>query len=308
MLCVGVFMLLAIYGVCVFVCIGYIAKLLRLVGNRESGILLGFLLNFALPAQIFNGTYHAHIDGMFLQVCLIGFLCSISGGIALFTIGKILKVNRDSLITMSFMGAFGNTLFLGLPIVNGALGEVYANKVIIYDQIVTGIPIAFLAPLILSMGGKGGFRPRAVALRLFQSPLFLALLMGLLLKAFPLSIPDELFFPLKSLAQTATPVALFAIGVQMSLKGIKEEWRLTMMCLLGKMLVAPLLLFLFVILMIGEFDDLFRMALIEVAMPPVVSAGAIVIKAGLNAKLAVSAIAFGILLSFISVPIWLYFT
>ncbi|TLD80100.1 AEC family transporter [Helicobacter sp. MIT 05-5293] len=301
-------MLLAIYSVCVFVCIGYIAKLLRLVGNRESGILLGFLLNFALPAQIFNGTYHAHIDIMFLQVCLIGFLCSIGGGLALFGIGKILKVSRDSLITMSFMGAFGNTLFLGLPIVNGALGEAYANKVIIYDQIVTGIPIAFLAPLILSMGGKGGFRPRAVALRLFQSPLFLALLMGLLLKAFPISIPDELFLPLKSLAQTATPVALFAIGVQMSLKGIKEEWRLTMVCLLGKMLVAPLLLFLFVILMIGEFDDLLRMALIEVAMPPVVSAGAIVIKAGLNAKLAVSAIAFGILLSFISVPIWLYFT
>lgn len=69
-----------------------------------------------------------------------------------------------------------------------------------------------------------------------------------------------------------------------------------------------MLLFLFVILMIGGFDDLFHIALIEVAMPPVVSAGVIVIKAGLNAELAISAIAFGILLSFISVPIWLYFT
>lgn len=69
-----------------------------------------------------------------------------------------------------------------------------------------------------------------------------------------------------------------------------------------------MLLFLFVILMIGGFDDLFHIALIEVAMPLVVSAGVIVIKAGLNAKLAISAIAFGILLSFISVPIWLYFT
>ena len=212
-------MLLAIYSVCVFVLIGYIAKLLRLVGNKQSGILLGFLLNFALPAQIFNGTYHAEINTDFALVCVISFLCSLSGGAVLFIIGKIAKLHPHSILTLSFMGAFGNTLFLGLPIVNGALGEEYANKVIIYDQIVTGIPIAFLAPLILSLGGKGVFSARAITSRLFRSPLFLALLSGLVLKFIPLEIPDELFVPLKSLALTATPVALFAIGVQMRLWG-----------------------------------------------------------------------------------------
>ena len=301
-------MLLAIYSVCVFIFIGYIAKLLRLVGDKQSGILLGFLLNFALPAQIFNGTYHAHIDIAFLYVCLISLFCSLSGGVVLFGIGKILKLHPHSILTLSFMGAFGNTLFLGLPIVNGALGEDYANKVIIYDQIVTGIPIAFLAPLILSLGGKGVFSAKAIGLRLFRSPLFLALISGLILKLIPLEIPDDLFIPLKSLALTATPAALFAIGVQMSLKGIKEEWKLTSLLLFGKMLIAPLVLFLIVLCGFGGFNDLWRMALIEVAMPPVVSAGAIVIKAGLNAKLAVSAIAFGILLSFASVPLWLAIT
>ena len=301
-------MLLAIYSVCVFILIGYIAKLLRLVGDKQSGILLGFLLNFAIPAQIFNGTYHAHIDMAFFLVCLVSLLCSLSGGGVLFIIGKILKLHPHSILTMSFMGAFGNTLFLGLPIVNGALGEDYANKVIIYDQIVTGIPIAFLAPLILSLGGKGSFSLRAISLRLFQSPLILAFLSGLLLKFIPLEIPDDLFLPLKSLAQTATPVALFAIGVQMSLKGIKEEWRLTLLLLFGKMIIAPLFLFLVVLISFGGFNDLWRMALIEVAMPPMVSAAAIVIKAGLNAKLAVSVIAFGIPLSFASVPLWLLIT
>ncbi|WP_334095224.1 AEC family transporter [Helicobacter typhlonius] len=301
-------MLLAIYSVCVFVLIGYIAKLLRLVGNKQSGILLGFLLNFALPAQIFNGTYHAEINTDFALVCVISFLCSLSGGAVLFIIGKIAKLHPHSILTLSFMGAFGNTLFLGLPIVNGALGEEYANKVIIYDQIVTGIPIAFLAPLILSLGGKGVFSARAITSRLFRSPLFLALLSGLVLKFIPLEIPDELFVPLKSLALTATPVALFAIGVQMSLRGIKEEWRLTALLLFGKMFIAPLVLLAIVFIGFDGFNDLWRMALIEVAMPPVVSAGAIVIRAGLNAKLAVSAIAFGILLSFVSVPLWLQLT
>jgi len=74
------------------------------------------------------------------------------------------------------------------------------------------------------------------------------------------------------------------------------------------MFIAPLLLFSAVKIGFNEFNDLWRMALIEVAMPPVVSAGAIVIRAGLNARLAVSAIAFGILLSFVSVPLWLTLT
>ena len=78
----------------------------------------------------------------------------------------------------------------------------------------------------------------------------------------------------------------------MSFKAIKQEWKLTALLLFGKMCIAPLLLFIVVIVGFGGFNDLWRMALIEVAMPPVVSAGAIVIKAGL---------------SFISVPLWLFF-
>ena len=61
-------MLLAMYSIFAFVFIGYLANILRLVGNKQSGILLGFLVNFALPAQIFNGTYHANVSLDFLLV------------------------------------------------------------------------------------------------------------------------------------------------------------------------------------------------------------------------------------------------
>ncbi|RDU60913.1 AEC family transporter [Helicobacter sp. MIT 14-3879] len=298
-------MLLAMYSIFVFIFIGYAAKILRLVGNKQSGILLGFLLNFALPAQVFNGTYHAEINLAFLFMCLIALLCNICGTLILLLIGKLFRIDRESTIVLCLMGMLGNTLYLGLPIIKGALGEDYANQVVIYDQFVTGIPFAFLAPIMLSLGGKGVFSVSAVLVRLFKSPLFLSLLCGFAFRLIPFEIPKDLFVPLQSLAQTATPVALFAIGVQLELKGILD-WKLTTLLLSVKMILAPLILFCFVHFVMGGFTNPWRMVLLEVAMPPLVSGVALALKAKLNGRLALNSVAFGLLASFMTIPLWLY--
>ncbi len=299
-------MLLAIYNIFVFIFIGYMANILRLVGNKQSGILLGFLVNFALPAQIFNGTYHANVSWDFLLICCVAFLSNFSAVVILLFVGRALKIERNTLITLCFMALLGNTLFLGFPFVQGALGNAYANQVIIYDQIVTGIPFAFLAPFIASLGGNASFSLKGIFLRLAKSPLFLSFICGIAFRFIPFSIPDELFTPLKSLAQTATPVALFAIGVRLDIKGILD-WKCPILLLSAKMFLAPLFLFIAVRFFYGEFSESWKMALIETAMPPLLSGVAVIYGAGLNGKLALNAVTFGILVSFLSVPIWLYF-
>ena len=163
-------MILAMYSIFVFVFIGYLANVLRLVGNKQSGILLGFLVNFALPAQIFNGTYHANVSLDFLLVCLVALCVNCLAGICALLIGKLFKLERGTLITICFMAMLGNTLYLGFPFVQGALGQTQANAVIIYDQFVTGIPFAFLAPILLSLNGKTKFSFLNVLKRLFKSP------------------------------------------------------------------------------------------------------------------------------------------
>lgn len=300
-------MLLAMYSVFVFVFIGYMANILRLVGNKQSGILLGFLVNFALPAQIFNGTYHANVNMDFLLVCLIALFSNLIAGIFILLIGKIFRIERSVLIVLCFLAMLGNTLYLGFPFVQGALGEELANGVMIFDQIVTGIPFAFLAPILLSLNGKTAFSFVEVLKRVFKNPLFLAFVCGALFWLIPFEIPEALFAPLKSLAQTATPVALFAIGVQLNLRGILE-WKYPALLLGVKMFIAPLFLFCYVKAFYGEFSGVWKMALIEVAMPPLVSGVAIIYQAGFNAKIALNAVTFGILVSFISIPLWLYFT
>lgn len=292
------------YSIFVFIAIGYIAKKLHLLGNRQSGILMGFLLNFAIPAQIFNGVYHADIDHNFLLICIISLCSNLLVAILFFILGKLLAFNKGDIIALCMLATLGNTLFLGFPLVEGILGKDYANQVIIYDQFVTGIPFAFLAPIVLAMGGQGHFSIFGVFKKLLKNPLFLSLIFGFLLRFLPFHIPDEFFAPLKSIAQTAIPLALFAVGVQIDWKGILN-WKLTALLLSGKMILAPLFLASFVYFTYNEFQDIWRMALIEVAMPPQISAIAVLLRAGFNSKLALNAVVLGILLSFLTIPAWL---
>ncbi|PAF49820.1 transporter [Helicobacter sp. 12S02232-10] len=302
-------MLLALYGVFAFIGLGYFAKTMRMVGNKQSGILLGFLLNFALPAQIFTGIYHVELDVKLILIMLIALSCSLIGGGAMYFFAKrILKRDKNTTIAMAFLTTLGNTLFLGVPLVQGALGQEYANKAILYDQICTAIPLATLTPLIMSLGGKGVFSIRAITMRLSQNPLFLALIVGLVFKFMPFSIEEWIFIPIRQLGACATPVALFAIGVQISIGDIKTEWKNTFFVLSWGMLIVPALVFLFIKLSGVAINDTWRMALLESAMPPLISSAAVIMRAGLNNKIAVSSVAFGIFASALTIPMWLRLT
>ncbi|PAF41533.1 AEC family transporter [Helicobacter sp. 11S02596-1] len=300
-------MLLALYGVFAFIGLGYFAKTMRMVGNKQSGILLGFLLNFALPAQIFTGIYHVELDIKLIAIMLVALSCSLLGGVTMYFFAKkILKREAGTAIAMAFLATLGNTLFLGIPLIQGSLGQEYANKAILYDQICTAIPLATLTPLVMSFGGKGVFSFRAITMRLSQNPLFLALIAGLFFKLMPFSIGEWIFTPIKQLGASATPVALFAIGVQISLGDIKTEWKNTFFVLLWGMIIVPALMFAFMKASGVVINDTWRMALLESAMPPLISSAAVIMRAGLNNRIAVSSVAFGIFASALTIPFWLH--
>ena len=298
-------MALAIYSTLLFVSLGFIANKLRLLGNKHSGILLGFLLNFALPALIFNGTYHAEIDFVLIGAIGCGIISSFIGGGIVFAICKILKIDRYTMIPMVFLGTLGNTLFIGIPLINGALGEEYANKAIIYDQLAVAMPLAVISPLILTLSENKPFKVIYILKRFTKNPLFLAMLSAFLLKIFPIEIPEYIFHPVKQLASTATPIALFAIGVQMNFSYIKSEWKNLSIVLSTKMMIAPAILMAIVKIFNIEIDDDWSMAILQCSMPPLVSAAAIIIKANLNGKLAISSVTIGILMSGLVATFWL---
>lgn len=300
-------MFVAIYSIFVFMFLGYFANRVRLLGDRQGNILLGFLLNFALPSAIFTGVYHSSVSLELLGLFALALVCNlVAGALAFVFVSKILRFDFGTSLAMAFLVSLHNTLFLGVPIVQGALGEQAAHKAIVLDQFCTGLPLAVLTPLLLSLSSKTKFRIQSVLVRLFASPLFLSMLCAFVLKAMPFSIPEVLFAPILSLAACATPVALFAIGVQLRFDFLRLLWRKVLVVLGFGMFVAPLLYLAILRLFQVPLQEDHQMVLLEVAMPPLISAVAVIARAGLDSKLAISCIVAGVPIAAFSTPLWLY--
>lgn len=300
-------MLVAIYSILLFIFLGYFAKRARMLGNRQGNILLGFLLNFALPSAIFKGVYHAQIDIGLIFTLLGSLICSILGALLVLGFAHfVLRASREVAITMAFLACLHNTLFLGVPMVEGALGSEAAHNAILYDQFCTGLPLAILTPMMMSLGGRGSFSIRAIFIRLFANPLFLAMLSGFALKALPFSLPEEIFSPIYALAACATPVALFAIGVQLSFGDVRLEWQKAGVVLIASMLVIPAFYLCALHIFGVSINANHKMALLESSMPPLISSAAVIARAGLNNKIAVASIVMGIFFSALSTPFWVF--
>lgn len=141
--------------------------------------------------------------------------------------------------------------------------------------------------------------------KILSFPLFLALLFGFLCKL--ITLPEFIFSPICLFGASATSVALFAIGLGLGFMAIKTSYKPTIVVIFAKMILAPLF-FVFCLKIFNlELKDSTIVAIIESAAPTMTLAGAKVMKkAKLDSNLAVSAVAFGVLFAFVSMPILIW--
>ena len=109
--------------------------------------------------------------------------------------------------------------------------------------------------------------------------------------------------PLSMLADSLSPAAMVAIGLQLKLRFAADETRPFAIAMLLKLLLSPaLLLMLFALL--GWRDLGAKVCVFEAGMAPMVSASMLAILAGLNRQFTASVLGYGIVLSFATLPMW----
>ncbi|ACH38406.1 membrane transport protein, putative [Citrifermentans bemidjiense Bem] len=194
----------------------------------------------------------------------------------------------------------GNTSFLGIPMVQAFFGPAGLPYLIIYDQIGTMVIMATYGSFILAAYGKNGaLNLSAVARKALLFPPTLALIVGLACRFCP--YPKILVQCLESVATTLVPVVMTAIGLQ-----LRFRLPATVVAPLGfglgiKLLIAPLAALL-VCRLAGISGMVVDVSILEAAMPPMVTAGALAVVAGMDPDLAVALIGIGIIVSFATLP------
>jgi malate permease and related proteins len=292
----------------ILACLGIGLLLRRAPGMpTTSAIALnGYALNVALPAVILANLPLLNVSSALLIPALTPWLLMLPVIALLLTLARLLSWPREVTGALLIIVPLGNTSYLGFPLVQSFFGQEAMPYAVVYDQLGSFLALAVYTPLIAAFYGPGLKRPTAntIMARIFTFPPFLALLAGLLLRG--AALPPLANQLVDMLAATLIPVVMVAVGLQITVRFQHSEL-LPLSCALGiKLLLMPAGAWLLWMLL-GQEGLAVQVAVFQAAMPPMISAGAIAIAAGLAPRLVAGAVGIGLIVSFVSLPVlyWL---
>ncbi len=273
----------------------YLLKRLGVFSKEHSTVLVNYVLYFALPLLSFK---IAHSLGLSKEVLYVGasaWLVILFSLFLSYVVGKFVGLNSADLRSFMMVCAFGNTAFLGYPYSFAYYSQEGLKYAIIYDSVGSFLAVSSLGIFLVS--GRIDLKS------LFLFPPFLGLLAGFLLRAYEIPIAFQRFVDFST--ASLLPVILFSLGLSFELSQVRKEKKLLALAISIKMFLSPLFaLFFLKLLPLG--DIAYKVSVLESAMPTMITASLLLLKYGLNYHLAFASASLGILLSFITVPLWVY--
>lgn len=196
----------------------------------------------------------------------------------------------------------GNTSFVGVPMVGAYFGDQGLPTAIVADQLGSFLVLSILGIPLANLYGEGGSSWAQIPRRILKFPPFIALVVALLLR--PLAYPDWWEVLLMRLGDTLAPLALVSVGMQLKLGEIAAYRRELALGLGFKLILAPLMIYLLYIQLLGFRGLDMQVTLFEAAMPPMITAAIVASEHRLNPPLANLMVAIGIPLSFVTLHVW----
>jgi predicted permease len=275
----------------------YLFKKLNIFKPEDSRVFINYIIYFAIPSLAFKSAHSLGINLNIFKIVLISWLTTLS----LFTIGlltsRIFKIKTEEKRVWLLAITFGNTAFLGYPYTLNFFGEKGLNFAVVYDSLGSFIMVLTLGFLIAI--GRPSLK------ELFSFPPLWALILGFLLKPYPL--PQTLKEILNFLIPSVFPVILFAIGLAVSLSRVFSYLKKALFIEGVKIFLGGgLALSWGLLLGLPHFS--LKVVILEASMPTMIFTIVLALKYKLNHHLAISCATLGILASFITAPFIVHIT
>ena len=291
--------------IAVFVTVGMLFRRIEAFPPQTVQVLNMFALYVSLPAVILLKVPQIQLSGEALVPILVAWGALFLSALLIVTAARIFTWPRSAIGVLLLVVPLGNTSFMGVPIITAFFGEPGLRHLSVYDQFGTMLIFATYGSLILALYGKeGSISLRSVARRILFFPPSVALVIGLAL--LPWHYPMLVERLLQATAATLTPLVMTAIGFQISFR-LKPALHTPLFFGLGLKLVLAPLAALCICRLLGTRGLAVDVAILEAGMPPMVTAGALAVVAGMDAELSAALVGLGLLRAFATLPLmyWL---
>lgn len=278
---------------------GYVSRRLARVPSAAADVLNRFVIDICVPAAILRLvptlTLRAELG---LLAAVPWLMAGLAYGLSRL-LARPLGLDLGARTAFFLCVGFGNTSFLGFPLCSALLGESSVPLAAVYDQLGSFMLLSTVGVIAIARA-TGGDAPSfaSTVRRIVSFPPFIALLLALIPVAHPVWLDDAL----AKIGAALVPVAMFAVGLRTRITPPDNAKALAVGLAL-KLFVMPAVA-LFIATAAGASPEVLQVAVLETAMPPMITAGALAVAAGLAPDLAAAWVGWGIVLGLFTVPAW----
>lgn len=278
------------------------------IANEEWVFVLNFFAYYvALPMLVISSFLSIDFKDLFiwnevLKILLIILLFSFLVIIVLVPF----KISRNIKASIFLAATVGNTVYMGFPIIELAFGKDVLKLGALYGIIYLIFPL-LISIFVLRYFVNSEQRLLEQLKEFFKNPLTISFLAGIVLSLlkFDNVIFNAIEKTISMLGQTASPLALFVLGVFLYDKFLKENFKFVLIISLLKMVVFPILTIVCFLSFFNFYD--FKISIMLSSMPTAVTTFVVAQKFNLDKAIVGSAIFISTIVAFFIIPLLLYF-
>ena len=281
--------------------IGYACKKLKVLDVKDAGVVNAIVINLTLPAFIFTSVHDKPLTMGMVKAPFVGLAAQMVVIAAAYGCARLLKLNRPTTASLMLAATFGNTGYMGLPVVAAVFGGDKGSLLaaVMMDSFAMRLGLCTVGIAVVTSFAGSRFEWKNL-LGFFWSPLFGAIVIGLLLRT--VHIPFFLMNTLDYLGRPTVPLSMISVGLTLSAASLKDYPVAFGVAFVLKMLALPALTYL-ALPLLGIEHSVARVAVLEMAMPSAVFTGVIANRYGANATFNAGAIFLTTLASVVMIPI-----
>lgn len=247
---------------------GLLFRKKEIITVEQNGGLSGIVVNLTWPCLVIDAMqipFDSQVMADSARITAVTLIIFAVLAVAGFPLVKLLRVSKTKQYLIVFMLLFGNTGFIGLPVIKALYGtDALFHAAIV--EVVNDI-LLFTAGILLiqlSAGAKLRMDPKQII-----SPGLVGVFIGLAMFLLNIQLPEVIAQPIEMVGDATTPLTMFVIGGQLAelkLKEIAGDWKVYGVIFM-RLMIIPLIALGVVKLCMGEFTLLEKVIVISFAMP-----------------------------------------
>jgi malate permease and related proteins len=264
------------------------------------------VFNFFIPALAFSLMARAPTDRSLISIPLTGavvVLVSIAAGFAAYRLLPWFReIPRPAVGVMIISAAFGNVMYLGLPVITEMLGAQYGYVAVLYDLLASTPILLTIGVFIAARYGSGKSVSVGASLkRVFLLPPLWGVVAGMAARLAGVAVPQLVLDAAGLMGRAVVPIMIFTVGLALDFRDVKRL-SIAMPALAIKLILAPALAW-WIGLRLGMTAEVLKATVIEGAMPVMVLSLVIADEFDLDVPLSAACITVSTVALFFTMPV-----